>query len=116
MTPREYQALFKVWRDRQLTLRVAYSLCGMTDGSEFEEYQRYLAMMPQGFGDDMLRFNGLGERITWAMNGINGIPAGRRQAEVLRDRPLGRGARPDRDDALEQRGQRRASCSASGSA
>jgi hypothetical protein len=46
----------------------------MTDGSEFDEYQRYLAMMPQGFGDDMLRFNGIGERITWAMNGINGIP------------------------------------------
>ena len=48
MTPREYEALFKVWRDKRLTLRVAYSLCGMTDGSEFEEYQRYLAMMPQG--------------------------------------------------------------------
>jgi predicted amidohydrolase YtcJ len=75
VTPREYQALFKVWRDRQLTVRVAYSLCGMTDGSEFEEYQRYLAVMPQGFGDDMLHFNGIGERITWAMNGINGIPA-----------------------------------------
>jgi predicted amidohydrolase YtcJ len=74
VTPREYQALFKVWRDRQLTLRVAYSLCGMTDGSEFAEYQNYLAMMPQGFGDDMLHFNGIGERITWAMNGINGIP------------------------------------------
>ena len=74
VTPREYQALFKVWRDRQLTVRVAYSLCGMTDGSEFAEYQNYLAMMPQGFGDDMLHFNGIGERITWAMNGINGIP------------------------------------------
>ncbi len=74
MTPREYQALFKVWRDGQLTLRVAYSLCGMTDGSEFEEYKNYLAMMPQGFGDDMLHFNGLGERITWAMNGVNGKP------------------------------------------
>ena len=74
VTPREYQALFKVWHDRQLTLRVAYSLCGMTDGSEFAEYQNYLAMMPQGFGDDMLHFNGIGERITWAMNGINGIP------------------------------------------
>jgi predicted amidohydrolase YtcJ len=74
VTPREYQALFKVWRDRQLTLRVAYSLCGMTDGSEFDEYKNYLAMMPQGFGDDMLRFNGLGERITWKMNGINGKP------------------------------------------
>ncbi len=74
VTPREYQALFKVWHDRDLTLRVAYSLCGMTDGSEFAEYQNYLAMMPQGFGDDMLHFNGIGERITWAMNGINGIP------------------------------------------
>ena len=74
VTPREYQAVFKVWRDGQLTLRVAYSLCGMTEGSEFAEYQNYLAMMPQGFGDDMLHFNGIGERITWAMNGINGIP------------------------------------------
>jgi predicted amidohydrolase YtcJ len=72
MTPREYQALFKVWRDRQLTVRVAYSVCGMTDGSEFAEYQNYLAMMPQGFGDDMLKFNGIGERITWAMNGVGG--------------------------------------------
>jgi predicted amidohydrolase YtcJ len=72
MTPREYQALFKVWRDRQLTIRVAYSLCGMTDGSEFAEYQNYLAMMPQGFGDDMLKFNGIGERITWAMNSVSG--------------------------------------------
>jgi predicted amidohydrolase YtcJ len=75
VTPREYQAVFKVWRDGQLTLRIAYSLCGMTEGSEFAEYQNYLAMMPQGFGDDMLHFNGIGERITWAMNGINGIPA-----------------------------------------
>jgi hypothetical protein len=75
VTPREYEALFKVWRSGQLTIRVAYSLCGMTDGHEFEEYQNYLAMMPQGFGDDMLRFNGLGERITWAMNGIDGTPS-----------------------------------------
>ena len=64
-----------MWRDGLLTLRVAHSLCGMTDGSEFEEYKNYLALMPQGFGDDLLRFNGLGERITWAMNGINGKPA-----------------------------------------
>ena len=74
VTPREYQALFSVWRAGQLTVRVAYSVCGFTDGSEFQEYQNYLAMMPQGFGDDMLHFNGIGERVTWAMNGINGIP------------------------------------------
>lgn len=72
VTPESYQAVFKVWRDRQLTIRVAYTLCGMTPGHEFEEYKNYLAMMPMGFGDDMLRFNGIGERITWAMNGISG--------------------------------------------
>ncbi len=81
VTPREYQALFKVWRDGGLTLRVAYSLCGMTDGREFEEYQNYLAIMPQGFGDDMLRFNGIGERITWAMNGIDGKPSDEARAK-----------------------------------
>ena len=74
VTPESYQALFKVWRDGQLTVRVAYSLCGMTDGAEFEEYKNYLALLPNGFGDDMLRFNGLGERITYAMNGVNGKP------------------------------------------
>jgi predicted amidohydrolase YtcJ len=72
VTPVDYQALFKVWHDGQMTIRVAYSLCGMTPGSEFEEYKNYLAMLPQGFGDEMLHFNGLGERITWAMNGVNG--------------------------------------------
>src|SRR4029077_249277 len=72
VTPESYQALFKLWRDGQLTLRVAYSLCGITPGHEFEEYKNYLAMMPMGFGDEMLRFNGVGERVTWAMNGITG--------------------------------------------
>ena len=72
VTPESYQALFRVWRDGQLTLRVVYSLCGMTPGHEFEEYKNYLAMMPMGFGDEMLRFNGIGERVTWAMNGITG--------------------------------------------
>jgi predicted amidohydrolase YtcJ len=44
----------------------------MTPGHEFEEYKNYLAMMPMGFGDETLRFNGVGERVTWAMNGITG--------------------------------------------
>ena len=71
VTPESYAALFKVWREGRLTVRVAYSLCGMTPGKEFEEYQSLLQMSPMGFGDDMLRFNGLGERITWAMNNNN---------------------------------------------
>jgi predicted amidohydrolase YtcJ len=66
--PGDYQAIFKVWRDGQLTVRVAYSLCGPTAGKEFEELQGLTQLLPMGFGDDMLRFNGIGERITWAMN------------------------------------------------
>lgn len=73
VTPGDYQALFRVWRDGQLTIRVAYSLCGITPGSEFEEYKNYLAMLPMAFGDALLHFNGLGERITWSMNGIPGL-------------------------------------------
>ena len=66
--PADYQALFDVWRRRELTVRVAYSLNGQTAGQELAELQGLTALLPMGFGDDLLRFNGLGERITFAMN------------------------------------------------
>ncbi|HEX7238133.1 MAG TPA: amidohydrolase family protein, partial [Gammaproteobacteria bacterium] len=66
--PPDYQALFDVWRRGELTVRVAYSLNGQTAGSELEELQSLTALLPMGFGDDRLHFNGLGERITFAMN------------------------------------------------
>jgi hypothetical protein len=68
LNPENYQPVFKVWRQRQLTIRVAYSLCGPTPGKEFEELKSLTQMLPQGFGDDMLKFNGIGERVTWGMN------------------------------------------------
>jgi len=71
MTAESYQALFKVWRQRELTVRVAYTLCGITPGKEFEELKDLTQLVPMGFGDAMLRFNGIGERITWAMNNNN---------------------------------------------
>jgi predicted amidohydrolase YtcJ len=68
VNPEDYQPIFQVWRQNQLTLRVAYSLCGPTPRKEFEELKSLTQMLPQGFGDDMLKFNGLGERITWGLN------------------------------------------------
>ena len=68
INPENYQPVFKVWRQHQLTVRIAYSLCGPTPGKEFEELKSLTQMLPQGFGDDMLKFNGLGERLTWGMN------------------------------------------------
>jgi len=66
--PNDYTAVFKVWRDGEMTARVAFSLNGQTSGSEFEEYQSMTRLLPMGFGDDMLKFNGIGERITFDMN------------------------------------------------
>ena len=37
LTSTDYQALFKVWRDKAMTVRVAYTLNGQTPGKEFEE-------------------------------------------------------------------------------
>ena len=71
LTSTDYQALFKVWRDRAMTVRVTYTLNGQTPGKEFEELRDLTGLLPMGFGDDMLRFNGLGERITVAMNNNN---------------------------------------------
>jgi len=62
-----YRALFQVWRDRALTLRVVYSLCAPRRDHELADFQALTAMLPQGFGDDWLRFNGIGENVTWGM-------------------------------------------------
>ncbi|HEY4364728.1 MAG TPA: amidohydrolase [Bryobacteraceae bacterium] len=67
LTPQQYQALFEVWRAGQLSVRVAYSLCNQESGAEFEEFQQMTTLLPMGFGDEMLHFNGIGERITAAM-------------------------------------------------
>jgi predicted amidohydrolase YtcJ len=66
MYPANYQAVFKLWRDKQLTLRVAYHLCAPKPGSELSDLQNLTQLLPQGFGDDMLRFNGPGEILIWA--------------------------------------------------
>jgi predicted amidohydrolase YtcJ len=62
-----YRPLFQVWRDRALTVRVAYSLCAPRRGHELADFQAMTAMLPMGFGDDWLRFNGIGENVTWGM-------------------------------------------------
>jgi predicted amidohydrolase YtcJ len=66
MYPASYQAVFKLWRERQLTVRVAYHLCAPTPGSELVDLRNLTQLLPPGFGDDMLHFNGPGEILIWA--------------------------------------------------
>ncbi len=67
MSPEAYQPLIKVWRDGQLSVRVSYSWFSQKRGKELEEFKELTPLTPMGFGDDLLRFNGIGERVTWGM-------------------------------------------------
>ena len=67
LTAPSYQPLFKLWQDGALTVRVVYSLFAQRRGKELEDYQTVTQMLPMGFGDDWLRFNGIGENVAWGM-------------------------------------------------
>jgi predicted amidohydrolase YtcJ len=67
IAPKDYQPLFRVWQDHQLTVRVAYNMFAQRPGKELEDFKNLTQLLPMGFGDDMLRFNGIGESITWGM-------------------------------------------------
>src|SRR5260370_2684191 len=64
LTAASYLPLFRVWQDRALTVRVIFSLFAQRAGKEPEDYHNLTQMLPMGFGDDMLRFNGIGENVT----------------------------------------------------
>jgi predicted amidohydrolase YtcJ len=82
----QYAALLQLWREKAMTVRVAYHLFAQKAGAELDEFKAPTAMMPMGFGDDFLRFNGIGERLTLAMYN-NNFPNDEQKAkfvEVLR--------------------------------
>ncbi len=67
LAPEDYAALFQLWREQALPLRVVYSIFAPRPGRELEDIQAYTKFLPMGAGDDFLRFNGIGECITWGM-------------------------------------------------
>ena len=82
----DYQPLFQVWREHGLTLRVRYSLSAPRRDRELEDFKELTQALPMGFGDDWLRFNGIGENVTWGhYNNDNPSDAQKEQLyEVLR--------------------------------
>lgn len=67
LAPDDYAALFHLWRNRELPLRVVYSIFAPRPGRELEDFQAYTQFLTMGAGDDWLRFNGIGECVTWGM-------------------------------------------------
>lgn len=73
MTPAEYQPLFQVWRSKNLTVRVNFSYFAQKSNKELEEFKELTQLLPMSFGDDMLRFNVIGERVTFSMYNNNKV-------------------------------------------
>ncbi len=82
----DYQPLFQLWRDRALTVRVRYSLSAPRRDHELEDFKALTQTRPMGSGDDWLRFNGIGENVTWGFyNNDNPSDAQKEQLhDVLR--------------------------------
>jgi predicted amidohydrolase YtcJ len=79
MSPPDYQALFKVWRGRELSVRVAYTIFAQGRGRELDDYKNLTQLLPMGFGDSMLRFNGIGENVAWSVYNNDDPPQGPRE-------------------------------------
>ena len=67
LAPEDYETLMRLWQSGGLTLRVAYSISAPRPGTELADLQALTRFLPMGIGDGMLRFNGIGERITWGL-------------------------------------------------
>ena len=82
----DYQPVFQAWRDGGLTLRLRFSLCAPRRDQERTDYEALTGLLPMGFGDGWLRFNGIGENVTWGMYDNDApSPADRDHlAEILR--------------------------------
>jgi predicted amidohydrolase YtcJ len=63
----DYAALLQLRQRHELPLRVVYSIFAPRPGMELEDFKTITEIMPMGHGDDFLRFNGIGECITWGM-------------------------------------------------
>jgi predicted amidohydrolase YtcJ len=62
--PVSYRPAMELWRDGQLTVRLAYHISSQQPGKELDDYKSQTRLLISGFGDDMLKFNGLGEIVT----------------------------------------------------
>ena len=63
----QYAAVQDLAREGALTMRVRYSLCAPRPGQELLDFQALTQNLPMFAGDDWLRFNGIGECVTWGL-------------------------------------------------
>jgi predicted amidohydrolase YtcJ len=66
--PGNYQAIAKLAADKELTVRVGYSLFAQRPGGELDDYKAWVTQVKPGQGDSYFRMVGAGEYMVWAMH------------------------------------------------
>ena len=59
--PRDYDALYELWRRGGLTVRTRLFMCTWTPGREVGDYEQLTTVAQPDFGDAMLKVSGVGE-------------------------------------------------------
>ncbi len=85
VTPESYRALFDVWRSGETTLRVGLYLVPPTRGNEVAEVRDWVKFVQPMFGDDFLRYLGMGEILTFGCHDLEGLTDFRVSTEAKDD-------------------------------
>lgn len=67
MLPEHYRAVQTLWQKHQMTLRVSFHIGTEGLPNELDSVKAMTEFTPMNFGDDMLRFRGIGEALTQGM-------------------------------------------------
>lgn len=71
--PETYGPLFDVWRSAELAVRTRLYLVPRGRGTEVADAKEWVRYVQPGFGDDMLRYTGFGEILSFGCHDMEGV-------------------------------------------
>jgi predicted amidohydrolase YtcJ len=71
--PESYRALFEAWRRDSMTVRTRLYLVPGERGREMELIEEWVRYVQPGFGDEWLRYVGIGEILTFGCHDLEGV-------------------------------------------
>lgn len=73
INPESYNTMFDLWRRDELDMRVRLYLVPATRGDELGDIRNWVRYVQPGFGDDMLRYVGMGEIVSFGCHDMEGV-------------------------------------------
>ncbi|MFP3914975.1 MAG: amidohydrolase [Actinomycetota bacterium] len=73
ITPASYDTMFDLWRRDELDMRVRLYLVPATRGEELADIRQWVRYIQPGFGDDRLRYVGMGEILSFGCHDMEGV-------------------------------------------